>query len=101
MNVGTLQPIQELVGKLQRGRKKIRYTRPMMLHQSPVAHNTGHSATFSEWLSEFFIKLFTDERGVVLDPFMGSGTTYRIAAGHLGRVPIGIEINPKYIERAT
>ena len=48
----------------------------------------------------FFIKLFTDGRGVVLDPFMGSGTTYRIA-GHLGRVPIGIEINPKYIDRAT
>ncbi len=47
----------------------------------------------------FFIKLFTDEGDVVLDPFMGSGTTYRVAE-RLGRVPVGIEINPEYIEQS-
>ena len=67
-----------------------------VLHKSPVAHNTGHSAAFPEWLPEFFIKLFTDEGDVVLDPFLGSGTTYRVAK-QLGRVPIGIEINPEYV----
>lgn len=46
-----------------------------VLHKSPVAHNTGHSATFPEWLPEFFIKLFTDRGDVVFDPYMGSGTT--------------------------
>jgi len=37
--------------------------------------------------------------GIVLDPFMGSGTT-GLVAKKLGRDFIGIEINPKYIEMA-
>lgn len=64
-----------------------------VLHRSPVAHNTGHSAAFPEWLPEFFILLFTDEGDVVLDPYLGSGTTYRVAE-RLGRCPVGIEIDP-------
>lgn len=68
-----------------------------VLHKPPVCHNTGHSAAFPEWLPEFFIKLFTDEDDIVLDPFMGSGTTYRVAS-RLKRVPIGIELNAAYIE---
>ena len=63
-----------------------------VLHRSPIAHNTGHSAAFPEWLPAFFIELFTDEGDIVLDPFLGSGTTYRIAK-QLGRVPVGIELN--------
>lgn len=39
-------------------------------------------------------KLFTDEKDIVLDPFLGSGTTFRVAK-QLDRLPIGIEINPK------
>ena len=63
-----------------------------VLHKSPVAHNTGHSAAFPEWLPEFFIKLFTDDGDIVLDPFLGSGTTCRVAE-RMGRIPVGIEIN--------
>ena len=63
-----------------------------VLHRSPVAHNTGHSAAFPEWLPEFFIELFTDEGDTVLDPFLGSGTTFRVAR-RLGRVPVGIELD--------
>lgn len=37
--------------------------------------------------------------GVVLDPFMGSGTTAAVAK-RLGRNYVGIELNPKYIEMA-
>ncbi len=62
-----------------------------VLHASPVAHNTGHSAPFPDWLPEFFIKLFTDPGDVVVDPFAGSGTTVRTAT-RLGRRAIGIEI---------
>jgi len=39
------------------------------------------------------------ESGVVLDPFLGSGTTMAVAR-KLGRSCIGIELNPKYIEMA-
>lgn len=67
-----------------------------VLHKSPVAHNTGHSAAFPEWLPDFFINLFTDERDVVLDPFSGSGTTYRVAE-RLNRIPVGIELDPDYV----
>ena len=62
-----------------------------VLHASPVAHNTGHSAPFPEWLPEFFIKLFTDPGDLVVDPFAGSGTTSRVAL-RLGRQALGIEI---------
>ena len=71
-----------------------------VLHKAPVCHNTGHSAAFPEWLPEFFIKLFTDEGDIVLDPFSGSGTTFRVA-GQLDRIPIGIEVNPDYIKEAV
>ena len=69
-----------------------------VLHRPPVCHNAGHSAVFPEWLPDFFIKLFTDKNDVVLDPFVGSGTTFRVAK-QLGRVPIGIDINKDYIKK--
>lgn len=68
-----------------------------VLHKPPICHNTGHSAAFPAWLPEFFIKLFTDEGDIVLDPFLGSGTTYNVAS-QLNRVPIGIEMNPEYVK---
>ena len=50
-------------------------------------------------LAEHFIRLHTQEGGVVLDPFMGHGWA-GIAAGHLRRKFIGIEINPGYFDIA-
>lgn len=69
-----------------------------VLHKAPVCHNTGHSAAFPEWLPEFFIKLLTNKGDVVLDPFVGSGTTIRVAA-RLGRTPIGIDIQRECIDK--
>ena len=71
-----------------------------VLHASPVAHNTGHSAPFPDWLPEFFIKLFTDPGDLVVDPFAGSGTTSRVAL-RLGRRAVGIEILAERVEPVT
>ena len=59
-----------------------------------------HPAVFPLELPEFFIKAFTDEGQVVLDPFMGSGTT-AIASDALGRKWIGFETEEKYIDIAN
>jgi len=41
------------------------------------------------------IKDYTTPADVIIDPFMGSGTTL-VAAATLGRKAVGVEINPKY-----
>lgn len=66
-----------------------------VLHMATECNNKNHSATFPEDLPEWFIKLFTKEGDVVLDPFMGSGTTI-FAANKLRRNAIGIDILPEY-----
>ena len=49
---------------------------------------------------KYFVNLGSEPGNVVLDPFMGSGTTLR-AAKDLGRKAIGIEIEDKYCEIAA
>ncbi len=70
-----------------------------VLHLATECSNRGHSATFPVELPAWFIKLFTQPGDVILDPFLGSGTT-AVAAKQLGRRSIGIEINPEYIQVA-
>lgn len=48
-------------------------------------------------LLERLILMTTDEGDIVLDPFIGTGTT-AIAAKRLGRQYIGIDIDPKYVK---
>ncbi len=59
--------------------------------------NRNHSAVFPEALPEWFIKLFTKEDDWVLDPFMGSGTTTKVA-NRLKRNSIGIDISKDYYD---
>ena len=57
----------------------------------------AHFAVFPEDLPGLCIKAGSKQGDIVLDPFMGSGTTALVAQG-LGRKWIGIELNPEYIE---
>jgi DNA modification methylase len=59
----------------------------------------AHFATFPENLITDCIKAGCPEGGIVLDPFMGAGTTALIALKH-NRNFIGFELNPKYIKIA-
>jgi len=68
-----------------------------VLHLATECYNKNHSAAFPEGLPEWFIKLFTKEGDIVLDPFMGSGTT-NLVAKRMKRNSIGIEIVPEYYE---
>lgn len=59
----------------------------------------AHFATYPEELVAPCILAGCPQGGIVLDPFMGSGTT-GIVANKLCRHYIGIELNPEYVEMA-
>ena len=65
-----------------------------------VRANDVHPAMFPLQLAYRVIKLYTDEGDVVLDPFLGSGTT-AIAAIKLNRKFIGIEKMKQYYDIAS
>ena len=70
-----------------------------VLHLATECANRGHSASFPLSLPSWFIKLFTQEGDIVLDPFIGSGTT-AIACLDLNRHYIGIEAMDSYYKLA-
>lgn len=59
----------------------------------------GHPAPFPVELPQRLIELYTYRGDVVLDPFLGSGTT-AVAALSRGRHYIGFDTDPNYVERA-
>jgi len=71
-----------------------------VLHLSTECSNRGHSASFPISLPMWFIKLFTQEGDLVLDPFMGAGTT-ALACIKLNRHYVGIEMMEKYCNLAV
>jgi site-specific DNA-methyltransferase (adenine-specific) len=63
------------------------------------ATKVGHSAPFPIELPLRLIKLYTFENEIILDPFIGSGTT-AIAALQTNRNYIGYDINEEYVKLA-
>jgi DNA modification methylase len=80
--------------------EKEHYVEPTTLvHFATECSNRNHSAAFPVELPSWFIRLFTRRSGIVLDPFIGVGST-AIAAILLGRSYIGIESSRDYVEEA-
>ena len=64
-----------------------------------LPYKEAHFATFPPALVEPCVALGSNEGDLVLDPFLGSGTTGAVALG-MGRRFLGIELNPEYVEIA-
>ena len=69
------------------------------LSNNAIANERVHPTQKPESLMRWCLEFFPEAR-LILDPFMGSGTTLR-AAKDLGRKAIGIEIEEKYCEIAA
>lgn len=65
-------------------------------HGGPKDHPCPKPLAVMKWL----VNLFTPDGGIVLDPFMGSGTTL-VAAKALGFRSIGVELSEEYCELAV
>lgn len=61
------------------------------------ANKTGHPAVFPEQLATDHILTWSNPGDIVLDPFLGSGTT-ALAARNTGRRFLGFEVNPVYFQ---
>lgn len=71
------------------------YSYPLCMGKERTVHPTQKNLA----LMENIIKVHTNENNIILDPFMGSGTT-GVAALKLNRKFIGIERNPEYFDIA-
>lgn len=77
----------------------IEFTRSVWKFPPESARKIGHPAPFPVELPYRCIQLYTFKGDVVLDPFVGSGTT-AVAAVMTGRHYVGIDINEEYIKLA-
>jgi site-specific DNA-methyltransferase (adenine-specific) len=72
-----------------------RFPRQDYKRSTGLIRSGTHPAPFPESLPMRLIKMLSWKEAVILDPFMGSGTTAR-ACKRLGRSYIGIDISKKY-----
>lgn len=82
--------------------KKTEYTRNMRTVwniNNVCATNNNHYAMFPTEIAKRLILCSTDEKDIILDPFMGAGTTLKVAK-QLNRSGIGIELNEEYVKLA-
>ncbi|EGI1534498.1 site-specific DNA-methyltransferase, partial [Campylobacter jejuni] len=78
-------------------RRDIKKINPVIKINSKKQNFLGHSAPFPKEIPEFAIRMFSYKGEKVLDPFMGIGTSVKVA-NELGRIGIGIERDLKLKE---
>jgi modification methylase len=76
------------------------WTKSIWTLKAESAKKIGHPAPFPIELPYRLIQLYSFKTDIVLDPFMGSGTT-AVAALQSNRKYIGFEINEDYIKLAN
>lgn len=106
-NINSWAPCYELIIFASTQSPKLKGNRPqnVLRHWRVDAGATGISTGKllthpAEKPVELFVDIIQKHDGLILDPFMGSGTTLR-AAKDLGRKGIGIEIEERYCEIAA
>jgi site-specific DNA-methyltransferase (adenine-specific) len=60
----------------------------------------GHPAIYPEYIIHELLNLLTERNDIVVDPFLGSGTTCAVAK-KMQRRYVGIDINPKFCKIAS
>lgn len=75
------------------------WTKSVWIMNAESARRIGHPAPFPEELPFRLIQLYSFKDDIILDPFMGSGTT-AISALKSDRKYVGYEISKEYIELA-
>lgn len=78
----------------------LEWTKSVWSFPAESANRVGHPAPFPVELPIRFIKLYTFEEEIVLDPFIGSGTT-AVACIKTNRHFVGYEVEKKYIDIAN
>lgn len=78
----------------------LEWTKSVWTFPAVSARSIGHPAPFPEELPNRLIKLYSFKNDVILDPFLGSGTT-SLSAVKNSRNYIGYDTNKKYIELAN
>lgn len=97
----------KISAKLEKGKKIdtinksdfVEWTKSIWSFSAVSAKKIGHPAPFPLELPRRLIEFYSYKEDIVLDPFMGSGTT-AIASLQLKRHFIGFEISPEYVKLA-
>lgn len=76
------------------------WTKSIWTMNAESARRIGHPAPFPEELPNRLIQLYSFTNDIILDPFIGSGTT-AISALKAGRKYVGYDINKDYIDLAN
>ncbi len=94
------RPFRNLLNDLT-PKEWIKFQKSWFIHNPPPRRKgvLRHPAKFPETMVEEFIRFFTKEGQVVLDPMAGTGSTL-VAALRAGRHSFGVELNPGYAEIA-